>query len=114
MNVTDPELVIVRGINHEWLSKNFTEMWIGFAGVAVGIPKRDAFYVGLYLEAPVSQITHIGIVDSIDRHDEGADFYLRAIVRLKTPVKPDHAIRKHEYWSLKDFGITRLDLIYLP
>jgi len=114
MAVTDPELVIVRGINHEWINQNFTEMWIGFAGTAVGIPKRDAHYIGLYLEAPISQITHIGIVDSIDRHDDEADFYLRALVKLKTPIKPDHAIRKHEYWTLKDFGITKLDLVYLP
>lgn len=111
MNVTDPELVIVRGINSEWIKENFTEMWIGFAGVAVGIPKRDARYVGLYLEAPISAITHIGIVESIDRSNGEANFYLKALVQLKNPVKPGHAIRKHEYWHLEDFGITRLELM---
>lgn len=106
MNVKNPELVIVRGINANWFEKNFSEFWIGFGGSPQATPKEDAYYVGLYLEAPVSAITHIGIVDNIDRYAGGADFYLKALIKLKNPIKPDHAIRKHENWKLSDFRLT--------
>lgn len=116
MNIQDPTLVIVRGINQEWIAENFTEMWIGFGGSPVGVPVKDAKYVGFYLGAPVSKITHIGIVDWIDRckDKDGADFYLKAIIKLEkeNQVDPGHAIRKHEYWHLKDFGLSELDLLY--
>lgn len=111
MNVLDNELVIVRGINNEWIKNNFTEMWVGFGGSPNAIPKDDANYVGFYVGAPISKITHIGIVDSIDRYDEGADFYLKAIIKLENPVQTDHPIRKHEYWHLKDFGLNKIELI---
>lgn len=110
MNVTNPNSVIVRGINHEWLAENFTKMWIGFGDAPTAVPKDDAYYVGLYLEAPVSAITHIGIVESIVRQENRADFYLKAIVKLSEPVKPGHQIRKHEYWTLQDFGLTHLSI----
>lgn len=105
MNVKNPELVIVRGINSEWFEKNFSQLWIGFGGSPQAIPKEDAFYVGLYLEAPVSSISHIGIVESIDRYDNGADFYLKSIIKLSNPIDPGHAIRKHENWTLSDLGL---------
>jgi hypothetical protein len=111
MNVTDPNLVIVRGINSDWINENFTEMWIGFAGKGRGIPIHDANYVGLYIESPISAITHIGIVESIERKDDGANFYLKAIIKLEKPVKPEHQIRAHEYWTLSDFGLTNLELV---
>jgi hypothetical protein len=111
MNVVDPDLVIVRGINSDWFSQNFTEMWIGFGDAAVAIPKLDSNYVGLYLEAPVSAITHIGIVERIERHEKGADFYLKALIKLKQPIDPGHQIRKHEYWKLKDLGLSELILL---
>ncbi len=107
MNVTNPDLVLVRGINSEWFEKNFSGFWIGFGGSAQATPKEDAYYIGLYLGAPVSAITHIGIVDNIERYDEGADFYLKSIIKLKTPVISGHAIRKHENWNLADFGLSR-------
>ena len=78
MNVTNPDLVVVRGINSDWFEKNFSELWIGFGGTPQATPKEDAYYVGLYLEAPISAITHIGIVERIDRYNNGADFYLKA------------------------------------
>jgi hypothetical protein len=106
MNVTNDDLVIVRGINSDWFEKNFTEFWIGFAGSPQAIPKEDAYYVGLYLGAPISAVTHIGIVESIDRYNEGADFYLKTIIKLKNPVNPGHPIRKHENWELSQFGLT--------
>lgn len=106
MNVTNSDLVIVRGINSEWFKENFSQLWIGFGGSPQAIPKQDAYYVGLYLEAPVSAITHIGIVEKIDRYDTGADFYLKSIIKLGRPINPGHAIRKHENWKLSDFGLT--------
>nr|WP_315240103.1 hypothetical protein [uncultured Flavobacterium sp.] len=110
MNVTNPDLVIVRGINSDWFEKNFSEFWIGFGGTPQATPKEDAYYVGLYLEAPVSAITHIGIVERIDRYDNGADFYLKALIKLKNKVVPGHAIRKHENWNLSQFGLTRIQM----
>ncbi len=114
MNIQDPTLVIVRGINQEWIAENFTEMWIGFGGSPVGVPVQDAKYVGLYLGAPVSKITHIGIVDRIEPDNGGKSYYLKVIIKLdkENQVDPGHAIRKHEYWHLKDFGLSELALLY--
>lgn len=106
MNVKQSDLVIVRGINSDWFKDNFSQLWIGFGGTPQATPKNDAFYVGLYLEAPISKITHLGIVDKITRHDNGADFYLKAIIKLNKPVDPGHAIRKHENWKLSELGLN--------
>lgn len=110
MNVTNPELVLVRGINAEWLKENFSQLWIGFGGAPQAIPKEDAYYVGLYLEAPISAITHIGIVDRIEPYDGGVDYYLKALIKLEKPIKPGHAIRKHENWRLSDFGLNQAQM----
>ena len=109
MNVTNPELVLVRGINSEWLKQNFTNLWIGFGGSSPqALPKEDAYYVGLYLEAPTSKITHIGIVERIEEYPNGVDYYLKALIKLQKEIDPGHPIRKHENWKLSDFGLTRL------
>lgn len=107
MNVTNPDLVIVRGINSDWLSENFSQLWVGFGGTPQATPKEDAYYVGLYMEAPTSAITHIGIVDDIERNENSADFYLKAIIKLKNPVNPGHAIRKHENWTLSQLRLNQ-------
>lgn len=104
MNVTNPELVLVRGINSEWLKENFSQLWIGFGGSPRATPKEDAYYIGLYLGSPISAITHIGIVDSIDRNGT-CDFYLKAIIKLMNPVNPGHTIRAHENWTLSRLGL---------
>lgn len=111
MKVNNPELVLVRGINSRLFKENFSQLWIGFGGAPQAIPKEDAYYVGLYLEAPISAITHIGIVESIDRYENGGvDFFLKAIIKLENPVNPGHAIRKHENWTLADFGLKRSNM----
>lgn len=110
MNVKNPELVLVRGINADWFQENFSQLWIGFGGAPQALPKEDAFYVGLYLEAPTSAITHIGIVERIDRHGMHADFYLKAIIKLGNSVNPGHAIRKHENWTLAELGLNRTQM----
>src|SRR5574344_385024 len=108
MNVTDENLVIVRGIIDLHKKDNIEDQIISFGGSPIGVPVYDAYYVGLYLEAPVSKITHIGIVEEIDGSNiEGyKDYYLKAIIKLKEAIDPEHAIRKHEYWHLKDLGIN--------
>lgn len=106
MNVKNPELVLVRGINSDWSDENFSNLWVGFGGAANAIPKEDAYYVGLYLQSPISKITHIGIVDYIEPYDGGVDYYLKALIKLKNPIDPGHPIRKHENWKLSDFGLT--------
>lgn len=110
MNVINPELVLVRGINSEWFKENFSQLWVGFGGAPQAIPKEDAYYVGLYLEAPISAITHLGIVERIEPYDGGVDYFLKALIKLKIPVKPGHAIRKHENWQLSDFGLTQMQM----
>ena len=111
MKVKNPDLVVVRGINSEWFEENFSRLWIGFGGsTPQAIPKEDAYYVGLYMEAPASAITHIGIVDYIERDKDGADFYLKAIIKLKNPVNPGHAIRKHENWTLDRLELDRKEM----
>jgi len=106
MNVTDPDLVIVRGINDVWFKENFSKMWIGFGGSPKGVPKQDANYVALYIGAPVSSIAYIGVVSQINRFTVGADFYLRALIKLPVVVNTNHQIRKHEYWKITDFGLS--------
>lgn len=107
MNVTNRGLVLVRGINDKWFKENFSQLWIGFGGDSrQTIPKEDAYYVGLYLKAPVSAITHIGIVERIDRHDNYVDFYLKALIKLSKPIDPGHPIRKHENWDLSQLDLT--------
>lgn len=106
MYVTDPDLVIVRGINDTWLKENFSQMWVGFGGNPKGVPRKDAFFVGLYIKYPVSRIKYIGVVREIERYNGGADFYLKALVELPVPVNPGHPIRKQEYWSLDQLGLS--------
>jgi hypothetical protein len=111
----ESDLVIVRGINSDYFQDNFIDMVVYFGGAAVGVPAQDAKYIGFYVEAPYSAITHIGIVDKIENtKDGGKNFYLKGIIKLDKPVPTSdgHAIRKHEYWTLKDLGINRLALIF--
>lgn len=105
MDVKNKELIIVRGINANWFNKNYSNFYIAFGGNPQAVPKNDAYYVGLYLNAPISAITHLGIVENIHRFDGNAEFYLKAIIKLKKAIKPKHAIRKHENWSLEKLGI---------
>ena len=87
MNVEDDTLVIVRGINDDFFKENFGNLCISFGGDSRAVPVKDAYYVGLYLGAPDSAITHIGIVEKIERGDTPlyADFYLKAVIRLNHP-----------------------------
>lgn len=103
--------VIVRGMKQEWFINHFKDMEVYFGGDPRGIPAYDADFVGFYLEAPDSAITHIGIVSEIERYEGGATFYLKAIIKLDAPIRvDDHAIRKQEYWSLKQLGIDNIVL----
>ena len=106
--------VIVRGMKEEWFLDHFKEMAVYFGGDPRGIPAKDADFIGFYLEAPVSAITHIGVVESIERTSGSATFKLKAIVKLDAPVKTvdSHAIRKQEYWSLESLGIKQIGLIF--
>lgn len=111
MKVNNPDLVLVRGINKEHFINNFKEFCIGFGGAPQAIPKEDAYYVGLYLADTNSEITHIGIVDRIERYkDGGVEFFLKAIIKLNKPIKPGHAIRKHENWTLSQFGLNQTQM----
>ena len=106
--------VIVRGMKKEWFIDHFKDMVVSFRGDPRGVPAEGADYIGFYLEAPVSAITHIGIVKSFDRPKDSAIFHLKAIVELDSPIKTKdgHAIRKQEYWTLEELGVQRLSLIF--
>lgn len=106
--------VIVRGMTKEWFIDHFKNMAVYFGGDPKGVPARDAKYIGFYLEAPESAITHIGIVDSIDRSNGEATFNLKAVIKLDEPFKiqDSHAIRKHEYWTLEELGINQIAMIF--
>jgi len=108
------DLVIVRGINSDFFKDNFIDMIIYFGGSAIGVPAKDANYIGFYVEAPASAITHLGIVDKIEKINGGKNFHLKAIIKLDKPVptKDGHAIRKHEYWTLEELGVASLAMIF--
>lgn len=110
MKVEDPTLVIVRGINHESFRDNLGHFCISFGGIPQAIPKNNAYYVGLYLDTPNSAITHIGIVEYIERGKDYADFHLKSLIKLNSPKGEGKGIRKHEYWHLKDFDIKQEDI----
>ena len=110
MNVKNPDLVHIRGIYSDWFKENFSQLWIGFGGSPQTTPKEDAYYVRLYMEAPTSAIMHIGIVDYIERYENGADFYSKAIIKLKNPVNPGHAIIKHENLTLSQLGLNQNEM----
>jgi hypothetical protein len=67
MNVTNPDLTLIRVINSDCFRENSSQLWIGFGGSPQATTKDDAYYVGLNKEAPTLAITHIGIVDYIAR-----------------------------------------------
>jgi len=107
------QTAIVRGMKSEWFLSHFKDMEVYFGGDPRGIPAYDADFIGFYLEAPDSAITHIGIVNTIERNKDGATFFLKAIIKLDKPIKVlDHAIRKQEYWKLKELGIKKLSLTF--
>jgi hypothetical protein len=107
-----PQVAIVRGMTTEWFLTHFKDMKVPFGG-KYAIPASDSDYIGFYLEAPISAITHIGVVESIDRQPEETTFYLKAVIKLDEPVKvEDHAIRKQEYWTLEELGIRKLALVF--
>jgi hypothetical protein len=104
--------VIVRGFNSEWLTENFREMEVYFSGRSA-VPVEDADFIGFYIEAPVSAITHLGVVNAILRDPAGnaATFFLKAIIKLDEPIRVadhPHGIRKHEYWTLAKLGIQHV------
>ena len=111
MNVTNPELVIITVINSDNLKVNSDQLFIKFKGLKNAIPTEDSNYVGFYFEAPVLQISHIGIVESIHRYPTDfyngvANFHLKSIIKLSKSKVSNHPIRNHEKWSLKDLGLN--------
>jgi hypothetical protein len=89
-------------------------MQVYFGGDPKAVPTKDARFIGFYLEAPDSAITHIGVVASIEKGEGFATFHLKAIVKLDEPVRPkdEHGIRKQEYWTLEQLGIKQFSFIF--
>lgn len=113
MNVTNDQLVVVRGITDEFFNENFAKFAIQFGGTPQAVPASDAYYVGLYFGAPISKITHIGVVKEIERDNTNApyaEFEIKTLIKLENPLDPGHAIRKHENWALSDFDLSDKEL----
>lgn len=110
MNVENDELVLARGINSDWINENFTGFWVGFGADGNSIPKEDAYYVALYIGVPESRIMYLGIVGDVIRYEDHVEYYLKALIKLKNPIDPGHPIRKHEYWSLSQLGIPKVQV----
>ncbi|GAB6136880.1 hypothetical protein [Halanaerobaculum tunisiense] len=110
MGANNKAEVIVRGIKSKWFEDNFIDMKVYFSSEIV--PKKDADFIGFYIEAPRSAITHIGVVESIDRNNKNkVIFHLKAIIKLDNPIDPGHQIRNFEYKTLEDLGINKLTLL---
>jgi hypothetical protein len=109
------EIVIVRGMTGNWFMNHFKDMEVYFGGDPRAVPSRDCRFLGFYLEAPDSAITHIGIVDRIERNQNppSAVFFLRGVFKLDKPIPTGdgHGIRKQEYWSLAELGIERIAMV---
>lgn len=103
--------VIVRGMKKKWFMDHFKNMKVYFGGDPRAVPKYDADFVGFYLEAPESAITHVGVVEKIERENSGATFFLKAVLKLDQPVEVEHGIRKQEYWTLEELGIQKLAVL---
>jgi len=103
--------VIVRGMKKKWFMDHFKNMEVYFGGEPRAVPKYDADFVGFYLEAPESAITHVGVVEKIERENSGATFFLKAVLKLDQPVEVEHGIRKQEYWTLEELGIQKLAVL---
>lgn len=102
--------VIVRGMTAQWFGDHFQDMKVYFGGLRA-VPQYDSDFIGFYLEAPVSAITHVGVVESIDRQPGEATFHLRAVIKLEKPIPVDHGIRKQEYWTFSELGIEKVALL---
>lgn len=105
------QFAVVRGMTAQWFMDHFKEMKVYFGGVR-GKPSYDVDFVGFYLEAPVSAVTHFGVVERIERNPDETVFHLKAIIKLDKPVKvTDHPVRKAEYWPLDRLGIGKFALL---
>lgn len=117
---SESEMVIVRGVKKEWFEENIVDMRVLFGGQEPrAIPNvlkegKEVHLVGLYLEAPRSAITHIGIIESIEdtSKPDWPEYacHLKALIRLAEPVNTEHPIRCFEYKTLGELGIKRLNL----
>jgi hypothetical protein len=104
--------VLVRGMKKEWFHEHFTEMVVYVGNEGRHKPSVDVDFIGFYLEAPDSAITHIGVVEDIGEGDETTSFWLKAIIKLDNPIKVDHPIRKQEYWTLEQLGISKVAVLF--
>jgi hypothetical protein len=101
-DMIDDELVIVRGINDEFLKENFADFDIYFGGeTPQTIPASVTRFLGFYLANSDRCVSHIGIVKNVN--EERTKWNISAILKLLHPISVDHAIRKHECWRIDNF-----------
>lgn len=97
----DDELVVVRGINDEFLKENFADFNVYFGGESPQtIPADKARFLGFYLADSDRCVSHIGIVNGVN--SERTVWKISAILKLLHPI-PSHPIRKHECWKIDAF-----------
>lgn len=109
--------VLLRGMRKDFFVDHFQNMVIYFNKDR--LPQYDSDFIGFYKGAPDSAVTHIGIVEKIERPaNDDAIFYLKAIIKLDDPVsfkQEDgslHGVSGHEYKSFEELGIRKLAIVF--
>ena len=107
------DTVIVRGVrSDEWVTQ-LSGMQVYFGGhtnAASAKPSRDVSYIAFYQGAPVSAITHLGMVSRIERGADmlGSDiFHLDCLIALEPHIKCGHPVSNFLYTTLEELGISR-------
>ena len=110
----DDEIVIVRGINNEFLKENLANFDIYFGGeTPQTIPAVATRFLGFYLANSDRCVSHIGIVSDVNA--ERTEWRISAILKLLHPISVDHLIRKHECWRIDNFhkdDVARMIALY--
>ena len=110
------DTVIVRGVRHEEWHMHVARMQVYFGGrtqAPSAKPTRDARYIVFYQGAPESAITHLGIVNRIERHVDVLNsdvFHLASLIALDPPIPCGHPISNFLYTTLDELGISRVRL----
>jgi len=110
------DTVIVRSITHDEWQGHLSSLEVYFGGrtqAASAKPARNAKYVAFYRGAPGSAITHLGLVDRIERSADllkSDVFHLKCLIKLDPPIPCGHPIGNFLYTTLEELGISRVRL----
>lgn len=107
------DVVIVRGVRSGEWHDQLPGMCVYFGGhtqAPSAKPSRDAGYIAFYQGAPLSAITHLGVVSRIEREVDmlrSDVFHLDCLMVLDPPIECGHPISNFLYTTLEELGIAR-------